>query len=499
MAKLPKAKVERIQDMLNNLMNPSPPLELDGLFGKKTAEVLKQLQYIANIKQSGKVDAETAVVIARVMKTGKIEKEQPAVYLKINGKQVGYTQKQYDKIHKDIVAKLKAGPALKIRQNANAARAIWNHFNKMNSDQWFVSWCIEATRGADLPSASVITKALKASQKIDGHLNSGNLGKFNADFPNAEILANEAASQMYAYQHTMIDGGENWVMGLQFTKAASFTFVSIFAAPVAASALGTGALASAVVGNAAVAITQSAAGELGNFAADKKDWTPSGALANVMIDGGVGAILGVFAKGGSGGKYVFETAVKKLGPKIAAEQGFKFLSKNTLKSVSVYLITEGGKGALEGAVKDAGQAAKKDPKMNGDKFVENLVVNFAKGVALGKIGSVIGKFGSGKIPKKIDDKIWIQALKSLSKSSKGKSFTMDDIDNKTKEMIVKMIEDASKKAIDEGVQKVFSMMKGAVNASTVEKKLEAELFSDQRMKEYIAIATKELKKAQKKK
>ncbi len=491
-------KLEKIQQILNEKVAPKPPLTVDGKWGKKTSAALKQLQKMAKIATTGEVDAATGLVISRVLKTGKIEKEQPVLFITHGGKTIGYTQKQYDKAKKEIIGKLKSGPLLSMRQAANAADVLWDHFDKQNKDQWFVSWCIETTRGADLPPRSVIKNALKTVAKMESYVASGNIAKFHAEQKAAEKTCNIAIAKMDAYRTNMIEGGGNWVTGLEWTKTGSFTFLGVFAAPVAAGALGTGALASAVIGGAAVAATKSAATEIGKGSAGQKDWSVGGAMANVLIDTGVGAIVGTFNKGGGGGKHIFEAALAKVGPKLAAEHGFKTLSKETAKRFAAYLMTEGAKSTTEGAIKDAAAAAKGDKKMTMDKFVNNLSTNFFKGVALGPMGAVVGKFGTGVVPKKFKSKIWDQALKAVSKSSGG-TVHIGAIDKKSVEMIEKLVGDSMKTAVDKAMSDYLKGAKGPIDAKKLEKKLEEQLFSPKQMKIYVAIATKETQKVLKKK
>ena len=493
------AKLEKIQKMLNEMVKPKPPLEVDGKWGSLTSKAIKLLQAKAKIKQSGEIDAETAVVLARIFKTGKIEKEQPVLYIQYNGKSIGYTQKEYDKLKKKIIAELRSGPLLSMRQAANAAESLWDHFNKLNKDQWIVSWCIEATRGANLPPESVIKKALAVVKKMEGYLNSGNLAKFHAEQKSAEQICNVAIAKMDAYRVTMIEGGGNWVTALEWTKTGSFTFLGVFAAPVAAGALGTGALASAVIGGAAVSATQSAATEIGKGSAGSKNWTVSGAISNVVIDTGVGALIGIFNKGGSGGSNLFEAGLAKIAPKLAAEHGFKTLSKETVKRFAAFMMMEGAKNSTENAIKDAAAAAKGDKKMTLEKFVGNVAINFVKGLTLGPLGKVIGNYSSGILPKKFQSKIWDQALKAVSKSAKGGTVHISAIDNKTIELAEKLVGDMVKASVDKAVSDAVKSATGPMDAKKLDKKLQEQLFSQKQMKIYAAQVAKEVEKFLKKK
>lgn len=498
MAKPSGAKLEKIQKMLNEMVKPRPPLEVDGKWGDLTSKAIKLLQAKAKIKQTGEIDAETAVVLARIFKTGKIEKEQPVLYITLNGKSIGYTQKQYDKLKKKIIGELRNGPLLSMRQAANAAESLWKHFDKLNKDQWLVSWCIEATRGADLPPESVIKKALAVVKKMEGYLNSGNIAKFHAEQKSAEKITNTTIAKMDAYRLNMIEGGGNWVTTLQWTKTGSFVFLGVFAAPVAASTLGTGALASAVIGGAAVSVTESAATEIGKGSAGEANWTVSGAVATIVIDGGVGALIGVFSKGGKGGTHIFEAAVLKVAPKLVAKEGFKSLSSETVKQFATYLLTEGAKNTLSGALKDAAKALKGDSKMTMSKFIDNLALNFVKGLTLGPMSKVLGNYVSGKLPPKAGGAIWDQAAKQLTKTSKT-TFTVDMIDDKAKDNASKLIGAMLEKSLDMAVTEALKTSKGPLNAKKMEQKIETQLFSPKMMKIYTAIVVKEAQKSLKKK
>jgi len=492
------AKLKKLQQMLNDKVKPKPPLEVDGVWGDATIDAIKLLQSKAKIPKTGVIDSETAVVISRVLKTGKIEKEQPKLYIKIDGKDVGYTQKEYDRLKKKITAELRGGPAFDMRQAAQAAETLWNHFDKQNSDQWFVAWCIESTRGADLPPKSMITKALAVSKKMDGYLNSGNLAKFHKEQKSAEKITNNAIYKMDVYRQNMIDGGGNWVTALEWTKTGSFLFVGVFAAPVTASTLGTGVLASAIIGSAAVAVTESAATEIGKGSAGEANWTVKGAVANVIIDGGVGALIGYFTKGGAGGTHLVDATIAKVATKLAAKEGFKKLSSSTLAKFAGYLLKEGSKDVLAGALKDVAKAVKGDSKMTMNKFVDNLAKNFIQGMTLGPLSKVLAGYANGKLPQKAGGAIWDQAAKELSKTEKTR-FTVDMIDEKTKKNAEALIAKVIKKQFSFAADEAIKYLSGPVSPKTLETKIEEQLFSPQMQKEYAGIVVRETKKALKKK
>ncbi|MEM7439257.1 MAG: peptidoglycan-binding domain-containing protein [Pseudomonadota bacterium] len=502
MAKMSKPQAQKLQKMLNDIVKPSPPLAVDGIVGKKSKAALKLLQRKAGLPPTGEVDSETAAVITRVMKTGKVEKEPPKHFYKIGGKLVGMTEKQYAAYRKKLIRELKSGPLGKMRSAVVGAEAEWEHFDKMNKDQWFVSWCIETTRGTDLPPKSLIAKARKAYEGCQKALNAGDLKKFYSLAPNAEKQINEAASKMVKYRNDMIDGAGNWVTGLTFTKTASFTFVGVFAAPVAAGALGTGAVASAVIGGAAVAATESAAGEIGKGVAGEANWTPGGALKRTLIDAGVGGIVGIFNKGGKGGKHVLEAAAAKIAPKLAAQSGFKLLSKTTLQKATMFLITEGGKKTMEGAVKDTAAAIKGDPKMTMDKFMGNLANNFIAGAALGPLGKVIEKFAknaSTSLSPKDRGRIMDLVLKEMTRGSKGGTVYVDfkKLDSKTQALVEKTINDQVAKQLDNVLKVVYDQWKGPMSPQAFQKKVSEALATGPAAQKMAVEAAKKANKLEK--
>ena len=497
MASLSAADAKKLQELLNKTVDPKPPLEVDGIVGKLTIAALKQLQGKAKISQSGKLDDDTIIVIERLKKTGKIEKEEPRQYYYINNKWVGLTAKEYAKVRKSIISNIKSAYLLPMRQAVGAAEVEWEHFDKLNKDQWFVSFCIETTRGVDLPKKSMISNARKALTQMESYVTAGNFAAFHAAYPKAETVTNGAMEAMRRYRISMIEGGENWVTGLNVTKTVSFTFVGVFAAPVTAGALGTGVVASALIGGAAVAATESAANQIGNLSAGQENWTVGGALKATMIDAAVGAFIGFLAKGGKGGKHIFEAAVAKLLPKIAAQTGFKLLSKETMKKVAVFMFTEGGKGIIDGIVKDVGKAAKGDKKMTMDQFLTNIVTNFAKGLAMGPLGKVIEKFakkGADHLAEKDKQRIWDAILKELSKQSKGETIHISKIDDRTKAMVESVISTEIKKTLDTVVADIFSKWKGTMSPGALEKALREELVSPARIKVLSAVGLKQAKK-----
>lgn len=384
MPDMPPAKAKALQDMLNKVVGPKPPLKVDGVFGDQTRAALKLLQQKAGLKQTGEVDAETAVVVARAMKTGKLEKDQPTRFVEIGGgRYAGFTEREWKSEQKKMADKLLAGPVREAKMKVAEAKAAWEHFDELNSDQYIVSFFIETTRGAKLPPRGLIDKAEKAAFDLETLAKAQDFAGFQRRARSAAAEVNAALDAMRAYRSEMIDGAGNWVKGLEGTKWVSFTVLSIYAAPVAAASLGTGAIASAVIGGAAVKGLESASGEIGNWAADNaKGQDPGGMISRVILDTATGAITGWLSKG-AGGKSVVEWITRGITENIGKRLVAKGISDKAVEYVVKYVMSEGGKKALEGAVSDAAKALKGDPKMTREAFADNVIKNFGTGVALG--------------------------------------------------------------------------------------------------------------------
>jgi uncharacterized protein YfiM (DUF2279 family) len=350
----------------------------------------------------------------------------------------------------------------------------WSYFTELNSDQWFVSFWIETTSGAQMPPERDVQNARQAYSRCERALSTGNLKEFHALYPASERTVNEALNAMRSYRAKVIRSGENWVTGLKFTKTASFTFVGVFAAPATGAALGTGVVASSVIGGAAASALESSATEVGNWSAGRQDWTAGGALSNVLIDTGVGAILGGIARGGSGGRDLVEAAVERLVPKLAQQAGFNLLSSPAVRSAAVYLLSEGGKKVLEGAVKDAALAIKDEKKMSMEKFFDNVANNFIAGMALAPVGKVIEGFAkraAAHLDPTDEMRIWDLVARELVRQSGGSGLTLDAIDGRTRALMVKAINDQVAKQLDNVLAVVYDNWKGPMSPQAFQKKV----------------------------
>lgn len=387
MPAMPPAKAKPLQEMLNKIIGPKPPLKVDGVFGEQTISALKEFQKKAGVKPTGEVDADTAPVVARAIKTGKIEKDQPTKYVEIGGgKYAGFTDKEWKSEEKKMADKLLAGPVREAKIKAAEAKNAWEHFNELNNDQYIVSFIVETSLRTKLPPKSLIDKAEKAAWDLETLAKAQDFGGFLKRARTAPGEINAALDAMRTYREKIIDRSGTWVTGLEWTKNGSFFVLSLYAAPMAAASLGTGVLASAVIGGAAVKGLESASGEIGNWSAgNAQGQDPGGMVSRVVIDTLVGAVTGWLSKGGGGGKSVAEVISRGIAENIGKKLVAQGISKEAIEYIVKYVMSEGGKKVLEGAVADAAKALKGDPKMSWETFGDNVVKNFGTGVALGPL------------------------------------------------------------------------------------------------------------------
>ena len=420
-----------------------------------------------------------------------------------DGKTLMFTKAEYEAEVAKICREIERGPLMRMKGAYERLRDKWQHFYDMNDDQYIVSFIVETVAGADLPSKSIVTKAEKAYKKCERAAAANDLEGFTKNCGEAEKTITDGMQKMRTYQREIEGAADFTVTVLEFTATAAFTFCSVFAAPVVASVAGTGAVASAMIGGAAVAATKSTATEIGHWGAGGFDASAEGfkdSVTNIFIDTGVGAVTGLISKGGSGGTHVVDALVTKAAPKVAAEAGFKILSKEGAKKVTLYLVTEGAKSATEDAVKNVGAMLKGDPKMTKEKFFDDMAVSFVKGVALAPLGAAIDKYADGAFDKlspddrgKIEDLVSKGVSKRLTDDIHIDAFNRE-IKDKTDEIVKKYVGDMLKKNSELVIQKTIADMDGPFTPKAVEQKIRDNLLSSPEKDEAVEKAISDLVK-----
>lgn len=507
MTKMPPAKAKGLQELLNKIVQPDPPLKVDGVIGPKSVEALKKFQSKAGLKQTGEVDGDTAVVVARAMKTGKLEKDPPTIFVDLGGgKYAGFTEKEWEQARKRAIDNLLRGPVREMKMKAEMAMTEWEHFDALNSDQYVVSFLIELTRGQKLPPKGTIAKAVAVAAEMERLAKSGDFQGFCRRAPGAAKEVNEALTTMRSYREEMIEGGGNWVTGLETTKWVAFTSLSVYFAPVVGASMGASAVATAVVGGAAIKGVESAAGEIGNWSAGNLSGQGvGGSISRVLIDTAVGAVGGILSKG-MGGKAVGDVIFGKISEGIIKKLAIDGVSKTVVQKLTTWFLAEGGKKVLEGAVSDAAKALKGDPKMTIGTFAENIAANFLKGCALGPFNNAFKAFSKGRTPpmddstrKKVQKQIEDKVLKEVGNNT----IHIKQFQKLMDEKWDKLASDTIAKALSKGMEKiapaVIDKLKGQPNEAAITKAIQNELYTDALLNECRDLVADELIKELKKK
>lgn len=510
MAGMSKAEVKILQEFLNDLMKLKPPLEKDGNNGELTQAAITQFQRKFKLKKTGffnkktynailyEYDRKSKAEFQKAMKDiDQTKRTEPKMYFMVNGKWLGLTQKEIKQSRIYTGKQLIRGPLMVISGFLSRAEGLRADFKEFENDQPIVSYLVHY--GVGIPDDKYLKSMWANHAQLTKEARQGNIEVVKKLYPSLENDARELILKpLLKRRSDMVSVSSGWISGLTFVKTSSFIFLSVFAAPVAATALGTGALASAVVGGAAVSIMESTANEIGKYSAEPDDWSLSEAGKNIAIDGAVGGVLGAVTKGGAEGKHILEGAAKKLTGNLSKETGFKMLSPQGAKKAATWFVTEGSKSTLEGAIKDAGKVAKGNKKMTLDKFFGNVIDNFAKGIVFAPIGAALDQYaknGYDKLSKKDQNEIWAISLKALSKQSKGKTLTVQMIDKQARATGEKIISGQIKNAIDPVATAIFDKAKKDLTAKSFDQELQKGFMDPKVQKKIKAELVKFLQKA----
>lgn len=349
--------VKKLQEQLNEALGKKL-VKPDGKFGPDTQKALELFQKKNRLKVNGIADKKVLDALESSGAGSKKEAETVAgVKLTVNGKTEEMKAADYEAGKKVILKNLKRGLLVAIQNRASECRVLYDHFVDINKDQKVVSWLVEATSGAKLPSESVISSAEAAAAKVESAIASGDMAKIKAALEACEKPLNAAVNAMRDYQKKVIGGSENWVTGLEVTRDVSFTVVSTWATG------GAGSVAGAAYAAGAVALLKESAGAVGKVTANPSKAPTLNDARNMALEVGVAALGGAFAKG-EFGKKVISGAGGVITKRIGA-MGLPRLAGVGSKTLAGWIpkVMEGvGSSVVEEAVKQAVKQLKSDAK-----------------------------------------------------------------------------------------------------------------------------------------
>lgn len=358
-----------VQQALNMARRPgTPKIPEDGAYTEELADRIRAFQKHCGLQRNGQPDALTMKALALEASSEPME-----LQITIRGRTYLMTKRDYNNlVDRTIKALRYKGPAGEIAANTAAIRAFWNQMNRTNRQSPVVSFLIETTRGVTLPQESVVKRAEKAARDVESALNSRDLKAVYVAMRRAEPIVNGARKQLYAYRKEVVQGGQNWITALEFTRDASFLAVGIMAGPVAAS-YGAGALASGAIAGAGTAAVETLATEVGHGIAGSSQGVGA-ATTNVVLNTLVGGSIGAITGGQIGDKIITgvgNQVVRRISSQWVRRVGQRAATKFIIKIMKTALA-----GALEGAITDILNQAKRNPeKLTWEKFMQSIAIN----------------------------------------------------------------------------------------------------------------------------
>ncbi|MFN3970706.1 MAG: peptidoglycan-binding domain-containing protein [Gemmobacter sp.] len=449
------------QKLLNKASRQSRTAE-SGAFDKATVAAIKQFQIESGLRPTGVLDDKVMDILRKVA-----NQDQPKWQVTVGGKVYLLTEAD----HRALINRVKGEfriPMMQLKSAVEEARMLYDDMKKLRSDQYIVGWCIEAFKGAKLPSETVIKGAEASAGSAQKLLDAGNLKGFALVFPKAQAEANKARAEMKAYVSTIIDGGEKIVTGLELVRDGSFVTVGIIAAPVAAS-YGLGAVAAGVVAGAGTGAVEAIANEVGKGIAGQSRGIGDASL-NVLKDAFIGGSIGALIKGGAADKIL-----AKIGPEVAKRLGGEMFRKASEKVVVQWVINyfkANGKDILEGVMKETLKAYRSNATgLTFDKFcqiVAKEVVTAGPFKKLEKLGDFAGKQLVGALSSSVKKDL----LKSLGEKATDKDLI---------EAFGKVFGEVSKEVGGKVYDQVLSSSSGSESPEQIEKKALSAFATNQKL------------------
>jgi hypothetical protein len=333
---------------------------------------------------------------------------------------------------------------LQALQRAAAARAIWDHFNDLNNDQYIVSFFIGAR--FFLPSASSITEAEKAAERLKAAVGTGDFARIRDALRSTADPINKAYETMVTYQETTTGVAGDTKERLEFVRDASFSVVEAYAA----FQLGATPASAAAAGGVGEAI-KSLIGEASGTAIGIQ---PSISWGNVGLD----------ALGGAAGGLVSEL-MPGVSKYLVGKLGGKWLTNAAVQKFVAAVLSGAGKGALEKAIETSLKLLKSNQKLSKEEFVKKVAEEMWKGFKWGALGGPLDDWIGKKFAKAVFDRMsGAQKLQFF-----GKKLLDKDRGKKAEEILEKVIFEKGSELVRKAVELSFGGAKGDETAEDIGK------------------------------
>ena len=448
----------------------------NGAFDKATVSALKTFQAESGLAANGVLDSKTMDLLRKAAK-----EPQPDYQVTVGGKTYLFTKQEHAALIKRMKDDFKA-PMFQLKSAMDEARFLWDAHKDLRSDQYIVSWCIEAYSRADFPSESVIKAGEKAVSETEKALNSGQMKAFSLVFPKAQKQVNTARTSIKTYCNKLVSGGDDIVTGLEFVSTASFITVGILAAPVAAG-YGMGAVAAGVVAGAGTNAIETLSREVGKGIAGTSGGIGK-AAKNVLLDSFICGSVGALVKGKPADKLI-----AKLGPMVAGKLSGQIFKKASANAVSKFVIgyfQKNGSNILEGIMKETISSFKSaSTPLTVDKFLSIVAKEVATAGVFSKLESA-GNVTGAKAFKLLSSKQRKDLIISLGKGAKEKDLIP---------IFSKVFEEQYKNVGSGVYDKVLSKLSGTESEEKIQQLLVDEVMTN---KKVVAIVVAEAEKNAKK-
>ncbi|TLP68953.1 hypothetical protein FEE96_01305 [Parasedimentitalea maritima] len=363
------------------------------------------------------------------------------VEVKYRGKILQLTEKDHEKMVKEVFAKLDGYMTSLIKNHKSCIDTHQDYLDTamlkdgvMNA----VAQAIIITAGSvNMPDMKIISRSIKATGGLERAIASKDLTKLDKALPEAEAAINAFNAEIQRFLKDFTGSAQTTATVLTITSATCFAVVGALAAPVLVTGAGMSATAAAVTSGASVGVLQSASQELGKHASGMKV-TVWGSVQSIVIDGTIGGLTA-----GIGNKIPLKFC-DKMGKAMASKLGSKvaFMSSAQLeKFIANYLAGSGQeviKGAIGESIKLVGIWMKKGKipsEKDFDAAVESVLYSALLGGMVKNLGGFQKKWAyknkdmltgtilpdrfsklakSNTIPKTLQAKLWADVMNKVS-------------------------------------------------------------------------------------